>query len=122
MAPEMTWTRIMGVAAGLLAVLAYGHVLSVRVAVMIFLAFASCLVFLVFICDEGNNCAGRAPYYSRTQIVHRFSGIHPWRTSDYCAKAEIAQYLNVKKGRKFSYQGRGVLSSLLKLLPQTADS
>jgi len=49
MAPEMTWTRIMGVAAGLLAVLAYGHVLSVRVAVMIFLVFASCLVFLVFI-------------------------------------------------------------------------
>jgi hypothetical protein len=45
----MTWTRIMGVAAGFLAVLAYGHVLSVRVAVMIFLVFASCLVFLVFI-------------------------------------------------------------------------
>ena len=39
----------MGVAAGFLAVLAYGHVLSVRVAVLIFLLFALCLVFLVFI-------------------------------------------------------------------------
>ena len=45
----MTWTRIMGVAAGFLAILAYGYVISVRVAVLIFLLFASCLVFLVFI-------------------------------------------------------------------------
>jgi hypothetical protein len=45
----MTWTRITGVVAGFLAILVYVQLLSVRVAVLIFLLFASCLVFLVFI-------------------------------------------------------------------------
>ena len=39
----------MGGAAGFLAVLAYGHVLSVRVAVLIFFLFAGCVVYLAFI-------------------------------------------------------------------------
>jgi hypothetical protein len=42
----MTWTRITGVVAGFLAILAYMQFLSVRVAVLIFLLFASCLVLL----------------------------------------------------------------------------
>jgi len=45
----MNLARIMGVVAGFLAVLAYGHVISVRLAVLIFLVFAASLVYLVFI-------------------------------------------------------------------------
>jgi hypothetical protein len=45
----MTWPRIMGVVAVFLAILAYMQFLSVRVAVLIFLLFPLCLVFLVFI-------------------------------------------------------------------------
>jgi hypothetical protein len=41
--------RLIGVVAGFLAVLAYGNILSLRLAVPIFLVFASCLVFLAFI-------------------------------------------------------------------------
>jgi hypothetical protein len=46
---EMNLARTVGVVAGFLAVLAYGHVISVRLAVLIFLLFAACLVYLVFI-------------------------------------------------------------------------
>jgi hypothetical protein len=46
---EMNLARIIGVVAGFLAVLTYGHVISVRLAVLIFLLFAACLVYLVFI-------------------------------------------------------------------------
>jgi hypothetical protein len=42
----MTWTRITGFVAGFLAILVYVQFLSVRVAVLIFLLFASCLVLL----------------------------------------------------------------------------
>jgi len=46
---EMKLASIMGAVAVFLAIFVYGHVLSVRPAVLIFLVFASCLVFLVFI-------------------------------------------------------------------------
>jgi len=42
---EMKLARIMGVVAVFLAIFVYGHVLSVRLAVLIFLLVASCLVF-----------------------------------------------------------------------------
>jgi UDP-N-acetylmuramyl pentapeptide phosphotransferase/UDP-N-acetylglucosamine-1-phosphate transferase len=45
----MKLARIMGVVGVFLAIFVYGHVLSVRLAVLIFLLAASCLVFLVFI-------------------------------------------------------------------------
>ena len=45
----MNLARFTGVVAGLLVVLAYGNILSLRLAVLIFLVFASCLVFLAFI-------------------------------------------------------------------------
>jgi hypothetical protein len=45
----MNLARTIGVAAGFLAILAYGHVISVRLAVLIFLLFAACLLYLVFI-------------------------------------------------------------------------
>jgi hypothetical protein len=45
---EMNLARTMGVVVGFLAVLAYGHVISVRLAVLIFLLFAGSLVYLVF--------------------------------------------------------------------------
>jgi len=45
---EMKLARIMGVVAVFLAIFVYGHVISVRVALLIFLLFASCLVWLVF--------------------------------------------------------------------------
>jgi hypothetical protein len=45
----MKLARVMGVVAVFLAIFVYGRVLSVRLAVLIFLVFASCLVFLVFI-------------------------------------------------------------------------
>jgi len=45
----MTWTRITGFVAGFLAILAYMQFFSMRIAVLIFLLFASCLVFLVYI-------------------------------------------------------------------------
>jgi hypothetical protein len=48
----MIWASTMGVAAGILAILAYGHVISGQVAVLIFLLFAACLVYLVFIWPE----------------------------------------------------------------------
>jgi len=40
---------IMGVVAVFLAIFVYGQVISMRVAAMIFLLFASCLVWFVFI-------------------------------------------------------------------------
>jgi len=43
---EMKLACIMGVVAVFLATFVYGHVLSVRLAVLIFLLFASCLFFL----------------------------------------------------------------------------
>jgi hypothetical protein len=46
---EMNWARTMGVAAGFLAILAYGHVISVRLAALIFFLFAACVVYLAFI-------------------------------------------------------------------------
>ena len=45
----MKLARIMGVVAVFLAIFVYGHVLSVRLAVLIFLVFAAGLVYLVFI-------------------------------------------------------------------------
>ena len=39
----MNLARTMGVVVGFLAILAYGHVISVRLAVLIFLLFAACL-------------------------------------------------------------------------------
>jgi hypothetical protein len=45
---EMNLARTMGVVVGFLAVLAYGHVISVWLAVLIFLLFAGSLVYLVF--------------------------------------------------------------------------
>jgi hypothetical protein len=46
---EMNLARAMGVVVGFLAVLTYGDVISVRLAVLIFLLSAACLVYLVFI-------------------------------------------------------------------------
>ena len=43
---EMNLARTMGVVVGFLAVLTYGHVISTRLAVLL---FAACLVYLVFI-------------------------------------------------------------------------
>ncbi len=45
----MNLARTMGVVIGFLAVLTYGHVISVRLAVLIFFLFAACLAYLVFI-------------------------------------------------------------------------
>jgi hypothetical protein len=47
--PEMNLARTIGVGAGFLGFLAYGHVIPVRLAVLTFWLFASCLVYLVFI-------------------------------------------------------------------------
>ena len=45
----MKLASIMGMVAVFLAIFVYGQVLSVRGAVLIFLLFAACLVWLVFI-------------------------------------------------------------------------
>ena len=45
----MKLAPIMGVVAVALAILAYGHVISVRLAVLIFLLLAACIVYFVFI-------------------------------------------------------------------------
>jgi hypothetical protein len=47
--PEMNLARTIGVGAGFLGILAYEHVIPVRLAVLTFWLFASCLVYLVFI-------------------------------------------------------------------------
>jgi hypothetical protein len=54
---EMNLARTTGVVIGFLAVLTYGHVISVPLAVLIFFLFAACLVYfhLAELCDEGNN-------------------------------------------------------------------
>jgi hypothetical protein len=46
---EMKLASIMGVVAVFLAIFVYGQFLSVRVAALIFLLFAVCLFYLVFI-------------------------------------------------------------------------
>jgi len=46
---EMKLIGVMGIVAVFLAIFVYGQVLSVRIAVLIFLLFASFLVWLVFI-------------------------------------------------------------------------
>jgi Flp pilus assembly protein TadB len=46
---EMNLARIMGVVVGFLVVLTLAHMVSVRLAVLLFLLFAACLVYLVFI-------------------------------------------------------------------------
>ena len=45
----MNLARTMGVVVGFLSVLTYGHVISVRLALLIFLLFAGSLVYLAFI-------------------------------------------------------------------------
>ena len=45
----MNLARTTGVVVGFLAVLSYGHVISVRLALLIFFLFAACLVYLVLI-------------------------------------------------------------------------
>jgi hypothetical protein len=45
----MNLARAIGGGAGFLGILAYGHVIPVRLAVVTFLLFASCLVYLVFV-------------------------------------------------------------------------
>jgi hypothetical protein len=45
----MNLARTIGVGAGFLGILAYGHVIPVRLAVLTFWLFAFCLVYLVFI-------------------------------------------------------------------------
>ena len=45
----MNLARTTGVVGGFLAVLTYGNVISVRLAVLIFLLFAACSGYLVFI-------------------------------------------------------------------------
>jgi hypothetical protein len=45
----MNLARTIGVGAGFLGILAYGHVIPVRLAVLTFWLFASCLVYFVFI-------------------------------------------------------------------------
>ena len=114
MAHEMTWTRIMGVAAGFLAVLAYGHVLSVRVAVMIFLLFASCLVFGLHLAEFATReiivPEGPRSIRERRLCLDFRASIRGEPLTIVQKRSEIAQYftnLTSKRG-KFSYQGREV--------------
>jgi hypothetical protein len=46
---QMKLARIMGVVAFVLAILAYGHVISLRLAVLIFLLLAAWIAYFVFI-------------------------------------------------------------------------
>jgi hypothetical protein len=49
---EMNLARTTGVVIGFLAILTYGHVISVRLAVLILCLFAAGLVYLVVICPN----------------------------------------------------------------------